>query len=117
MSNCPNCGAVITSWKCEYCDTVFEEPKKVTLYRARDGMPYTALHDLKRAVTKTELNRQRLELETALLEAEIRALKNQSEIKTLYESAIEAMRRYTLALLVVPGIPIIIDFINLCTST
>lgn len=24
-TNCPNCGAPITSWKCPYCDTVFEE--------------------------------------------------------------------------------------------
>lgn len=23
-NNCPNCGAPITSWKCDYCDTVFE---------------------------------------------------------------------------------------------
>lgn len=23
-NNCPNCGAPITSWKCEYCDTVFK---------------------------------------------------------------------------------------------
>lgn len=24
-NNCPNCGAPITSWKCEYCDTVFDK--------------------------------------------------------------------------------------------
>ena len=24
MTNCPNCGAPITSWKCEYCETVFD---------------------------------------------------------------------------------------------
>ena len=24
-NNCPNCGAPITSWKCDYCDTVFEK--------------------------------------------------------------------------------------------
>jgi hypothetical protein len=23
MTNCPNCGAPITSYKCSYCDTVF----------------------------------------------------------------------------------------------
>lgn len=116
MSNCPNCGAVITSWKCEYCDTVFEEPEKVTLYKAHDGMPYTALYNLKRLVTKTELSRQRLELETKLLDVEIRALQNQSEIEKLYDSAIEAMRRYTLALLVVPGIPILIEIIDICAN-
>ena len=25
MTNCPNCGAVITGYRCEYCDTVFSE--------------------------------------------------------------------------------------------
>lgn len=25
QNNCPNCGAPITSWKCDYCDTVFEK--------------------------------------------------------------------------------------------
>ena len=24
MTNCPNCGAVITGPKCEYCDTIFD---------------------------------------------------------------------------------------------
>mgnify|MGYP002508508529 CR=1 FL=1 len=115
MSNCPNCGATITSWKCEYCDTVFEKPEKVSVYNARNGKPYTTLENLKHAMTKTELMRQRLELETELLDAKITALKNQSEMKTLYESAIEAMRRYALTFLIV-GIPIIIEFINLCSS-
>ena len=27
MSNCPNCGTPIISWKCEYCETVFDGPK------------------------------------------------------------------------------------------
>lgn len=26
--NCPNCGAPITSYICEYCGTEFEKPKK-----------------------------------------------------------------------------------------
>ena len=26
-NNCPNCGAPITSWKCEYCDTVFDKER------------------------------------------------------------------------------------------
>lgn len=26
MTNCPNCGAVITGPKCEYCRTVFKNP-------------------------------------------------------------------------------------------
>lgn len=32
MTNCPNCTAPITSSKCPYCGTVFEEPDVVTLY-------------------------------------------------------------------------------------
>lgn len=24
LTNCPNCGAVITGKKCEYCETIFE---------------------------------------------------------------------------------------------
>ena len=27
LFNCPNCGAVITGNKCEYCGTVFKEKK------------------------------------------------------------------------------------------
>lgn len=30
--SCPNCGAPITGWRCEYCGTVFEgEPATVRL--------------------------------------------------------------------------------------
>lgn len=29
ICNCPNCGAPITSYICEYCGTEFEKPKKV----------------------------------------------------------------------------------------
>lgn len=30
--SCPNCGAPITGWQCEYCGTVFEgEPASVQL--------------------------------------------------------------------------------------
>lgn len=28
MTNCPNCGAVITSSQCEYCGTIFELDKR-----------------------------------------------------------------------------------------
>lgn len=27
MTNCPNCGAPITGYRCEYCDTAFPEHK------------------------------------------------------------------------------------------
>ena len=43
--NCPNCGAVRTGAKCEYCGTVFEfeeeQLETVTLY-ADDAPVYTA---------------------------------------------------------------------------
>ena len=29
LTNCPNCGAPITSDKCDYCDTVFEERRMI----------------------------------------------------------------------------------------
>lgn len=29
QTNCPNCGAVITGPKCEYCGTVFDEPEMI----------------------------------------------------------------------------------------
>ena len=28
MTNCPNCGAPITSYACEYCGTVFPEQRR-----------------------------------------------------------------------------------------
>ena len=86
MTNCPNCGAPVTSWKCEYCATVFERPETVTLYR--NGKPLTALYEY------TNLEKQRLQLENALLEAKARALHQQNCATDLYKSAIEAMRRY-----------------------
>lgn len=27
MSNCPNCGALVKGYKCEYCETIFTEVK------------------------------------------------------------------------------------------
>lgn len=39
MTNCPNCGAVITGPQCEYCGTVFETAKTVVTHYA-DGVPY-----------------------------------------------------------------------------
>lgn len=35
MTNCPNCGAPVNSYKCDYCGTVFDENNleyKVVLY-------------------------------------------------------------------------------------
>lgn len=93
MTNCPNCGAPVTSWKCEYCDTVFEEPDTVTLYC--DGEPFTTLYRYNNENAKlASLEKQRLQLENALLEAKARAFHQQNCVTDLYKSAIEAMRRY-----------------------
>lgn len=43
MRNCPNCGAAITSRKCEYCGTKFDSNEaghiENTVYGELDGMP------------------------------------------------------------------------------
>ena len=66
MTNCPNCGAVITGPKCEYCGTVFGwQP---------DTKPYV--------------------LENDLLAAKTKALADAEEIKILYMEALKAMRNY-----------------------
>lgn len=39
MTNCPNCGAVITGDKCEYCGTVFNIKHDYDeVFTARDSM-------------------------------------------------------------------------------
>lgn len=37
MANCPNCGAPITGWRCEYCETVFDisETEEINLVKAK----------------------------------------------------------------------------------
>lgn len=63
--NCPNCGAPRSSWKCEYCGTVFEEPETVTLYA-----------------------------DNRALETVVRNLENQKMIEDLYRNVITAIRGY-----------------------
>ena len=70
MTNCPNCGAVITGPKCEYCDTRFDI----------DISGYTS--------------KAKLEAENNLVTFKIKALSDSIKIKGLYEEALKAMRNY-----------------------
>lgn len=92
MSNCPNCGAVITSWKCEYCDTVFEEPKTRLLYT--DNMPYMSIDDYEYMATRRDFLKRRLTLQNNLVEHKTRNMVELEEIKSLYETVIADMRKY-----------------------
>ena len=66
MTNCPNCGAPITGWRCEYCETVFDISKKTKL--------------------ETEIN---------LVEAKTKSLNNSNMLMRLYEEGIRAMIDYS----------------------
>lgn len=52
-------------------------------------------HYLKLAGVRERLERERLEEENKLLRAKTKALEDQGELKTIYEDAIRAMRRYS----------------------
>lgn len=67
MTNCPNCGAPIVGWRCEYCDTVFDISK-------RDQ----CLHEI------------------SLLEAKTRCLQDAIVLQDVYNTALLAMRSYAL---------------------
>lgn len=64
MTNCPNCGAPITSRVCEYCGTVF---------RSVDTRDYT---------------------EFEFHKATARMLQEQRAIQDIYQQAIDTMRSY-----------------------
>lgn len=66
MTNCPNCGAPITGWRCEYCETVFD-------------------------ISETE----KLKRENDLVKAKTQCLHNSTMTENLYKEAIRAMRAYT----------------------
>ena len=70
MTNCPNCGAVVTGYRCEYCETVFDISRNDTII-------------------------YRLNFENCLLEAKTRHLLDQAMIKDLYKDALKAMRAYS----------------------
>lgn len=63
----------------------------------RDGTASSQVitHFLKLATVREKLERERLEEENRLLKAKTKAIESAEEIKTLYEEAIVAMRRYS----------------------
>ena len=70
MTNCPNCGAVITGPQCEYCNTRFDI--KVVSYE-----PVA-----------------RLKSENELINHKIRLLADTQALENLYAEALKAMRNY-----------------------
>lgn len=97
MTNCPNCGAVITGPQCEYCDTRFDinpvlyTPKKIV--DQTDQYLDKAVH--KKLKGKQQYLKRRLEIENELLRQKTNCLADSAAIKELYESALKAMRSYS----------------------
>lgn len=65
--------------------------------RLRDGTASAqeTVHYLKLASTKAKLESERAQLENELIRAKTQALRDQADIKKLYNEAIDAMRRYS----------------------
>ena len=65
--------------------------------RLRDGTASAqeTVHYLKLASTKAKLESERAQLENELIRAKTQALRDQADIKKLYNDAIAAMRRYS----------------------
>lgn len=79
MTNCPNCGAVITGPQCEYCGTRFR------LYSE---------NELVAVKTKANLEHEALRLENELLAAKTKVLTKAEVFKVLYKEAIKARHRH-----------------------
>jgi len=48
---CSNCGAPLTSFKCEYCNSIIcELPKKMMIVSVPNDMPPESIHELKTAL-------------------------------------------------------------------
>lgn len=64
--------------------------------RLRDGTASAqeTVHYLKLASSKTKVDLERAKLENELIKAKTQSIKDQADMKTLYENAIAAMRRY-----------------------
>lgn len=62
----------------------------------RDGTASSQVitHFLKLGTTRAELEKEKLRMENKKTEAQIKSLESSEEIKTLYDNAIKAMRRY-----------------------
>lgn len=65
--------------------------------RLRDGTASAqeTVHYLKLASTKAKLESERAQLENELIKAKTQALRDQADVKKLYNDAIAAMRRYS----------------------
>lgn len=65
--------------------------------RLRDGTASSqeTTHFLKLASQKNRIELERAKLENELIKAKTQALKDQADMKALYEDAINAMRRYS----------------------
>lgn len=65
--------------------------------RLRDGTASAqeTTHFLKLASQKTKIELERAKLENQLIEAKTKAIYDQADLKTLYQDAIAAMRRYS----------------------
>lgn len=65
--------------------------------RLRDGTASAqeTVHYLKLASTRAKLESERAQLENELIRAKIQSLRDQADIKKLYNDAIDAMRRYS----------------------
>jgi len=58
MTNCPNCGAVITSSQCEYCGTIFELDERFSnefIIQIGDKITQKKIKKLKERLDKTLL--------------------------------------------------------------
>lgn len=69
-----------------------EAEKRIRSGKASDSL---LLHYLKLGTSKIELEKAKLEAETALAEAKVESLRQAEETKEMYAEAIKAMRIYT----------------------
>ena len=93
MTNCPNCGAPITSSRCEYCGTVFSGYRPPSYYSAISAYD-EAIKSTRKSRRWMSLEKERLRIENELIEAKTKALVDAEIVRDLYNSAIEAMRAY-----------------------
>ena len=87
MTNCPNCGAIITGPKCEYCGTIFARQNTKSTYTESVGCG-------KNKKLRDTLLAKRDKLERDLLILENTSLENQMRIEKLYRLIIEDMKKY-----------------------
>lgn len=76
MNRCPNCGAPITSSKCEYCDTVFGD----TSIKENEYVDDEAFNSLEKELEELRLEYERGRLEIALISKEFDKVGDVSDI-------------------------------------